>query len=212
MASLCKSLFVVFEGLDGSGKTTQIELLANRLRKLGHEVNLSAEPTDFLPSGQLIRDILQHRIKADPKTVAALFAADRIEHLLHPETGVLDRLAAGQTVISSRYYFSSLAYQAAYAGIDWVAALNSQAKRLRPADLTFFLDLPPEISIERIERNRDQTELFETLEKLTEVRSAFKQAFNYWREDENIVEIDASKNIEEVAEQIWRSAEKMLDQ
>ena len=210
MPNSSRPLFIVFEGLDGSGKTTQIERLADRLAAEGYNVQLTAEPTDFLPSGQLIRDILQHRVTADPKTVAALFAADRIEHLMHPETGVLARLEAGQTVIASRYYFSSLAYQAAYGGIDWVAALNSQARALRPADITFFLDLPPEVSIERIQRNRDQTELFETLEKLTEVRTAFQRAFKYWGEGEEIVEVDASASIDEVANQIWQPIERLL--
>ena len=195
-------MFIVFEGLDGSGKTTQMELLRDRLTAAGHVVELTAEPTEWT-AGRLIRDIIEHRETAHPQTVAALFAADRIEHLHRPETGILARLAAGEVVIGSRYYFSSLAYQSEYANAEWIAALNYQAKQTRPADITFFLDLQPAISLERITRNRDKIDLFENLEKLTKVRADFLKAFRFWGDGtENIHVIDASQSIEEVAKEI----------
>lgn len=195
-------MFIVFEGLDGSGKTTQMELLRDRLVKAGHTVELTAEPTEWT-AGRLIRDIMEHRETAHPQTVAALFAADRIEHLHRPETGILARLAAGEIVIGSRYYFSSLAYQSEYANAEWIAALNSQAKQTRPADITFFLDLQPEVSLARIKSNRNQIDLFENLEKLTKVRADFLKAFQFWGDEtENIHLIDASQPIEMVAKQI----------
>lgn len=198
-----KHPFIVFEGLDGSGKTTQMELLKARLEANGQPCLLTTEPTE-LPSGRLIRDVLEHRRIAHPQTVAALFAADRIQHLHEAETGILASIERGITVICSRYYFSSLAYQADSADIEWVANLNLQAKLTRPADITFFLDLEPEVSIKRIQNNRDQVDLFENLEKLTAVRAAFNRAFEYWGDtQENIVRIDASKSVEEIAEEIW---------
>ncbi|MEM6397297.1 MAG: dTMP kinase [Bacteroidota bacterium] len=205
MPSSFKPLFIVFEGLDGSGKTTQMEMLAEHLRKNGHDVHLTAEPTDFLSTGQLIRDVLQGKHAFDARTLAALFAADRIQHLTNPKTGVLDRLSSGQTVISSRYYFSSLAYQAETGALDWVAALNSQARALKRADITFFLDLSAEASMKRISSNRDESELFETEERLDKARQAFERAFEYWKEGEHVVRIDASEEIEDVFEKIVES-------
>ena len=87
-------LFIVVEGLDGSGKTTQIELLRDQLQGLGEACYLTSEPTD-LPTGKLLRSILSGAINADPRTVAALFATDRIEHLFNAHTGILAKLAAG---------------------------------------------------------------------------------------------------------------------
>lgn len=202
--------FIVFEGLDGSGKSTQIDLLKSKLEAIGHQCLVTAEPTE-LPSGRLIRDILEHRQKAHPQTVAALFAADRIQHLHEPKTGILAELDNGTTVISSRYYFSSLAYQADCANIDWIAELNQQAKLCRPADITFFLDLAPEISMQRIQENRNQVDLFENLEKLTAVRAAFNRAFEYWGDEaENIVRIDASQSVADIQEQIWQAVERLI--
>ncbi|MEM9835320.1 MAG: dTMP kinase [Bacteroidota bacterium] len=197
-------MFIVFEGLDGSGKTTQMELLRDYLLSTGERVHLTAEPTEWR-AGKIIRDVLEHRETAHPQTVAALFAADRIEHLHRPETGILARLAAGEVVIASRYYFSSLAYQSEYSNIEWIAALNDQAKQTRPADITFFLDLAPEISLERIQQNRDQIDLFENKEKLTKVRADFKKAFTFWGDSqENIYFIDASQNRAAIQTEIRR--------
>lgn len=201
-------MFIVFEGLDGSGKTTQIALLANRLEAAGHKVQLTAEPTEWI-AGRLIRDVIEHRQTAHPQTVAALFAADRLEHLHRPHTGILARLERGEIVIASRYYYSSLAYQAEFASIEWIAALNQQAKNTRPADITFFLDLPAELSMQRIQSNRSSTDLFENTEKLTKVRAAFQAAFAYWP-DENIQQMDASQPIETLADDIARRVMAML--
>jgi dTMP kinase len=195
--------FIVFEGLDGSGKSTQIDLLIERLRVAGHRTAITAEPTE-LPVGRLIRDVIEHRLSAHPQAVAAMFAADRLQHLHEPQTGILDQLAAGVSVIGSRYYFSSLAYQADCADIEWIASLNQQAKNTRPADLTIFLDLPPEVSIERITKGRDQVDLFENFQKLTDVRVAFERAFDYWGDDaEHIIQLDARVSVDELSDQIW---------
>ncbi|WP_273447728.1 dTMP kinase [Neolewinella agarilytica] len=197
-----RPLFIVIEGLDGSGKTTQIEMLRDRFQGGGAACHLTAEPTD-LPTGRLIRSILQHEITANPKTVAALFAADRIEHIHHPEQGMLAQLAAGYHVIASRYYFSSLAYQSEFADPGWIALLNMEAKRTLPADVTIFLDLEPDLSMERIAARGEEKELFETREKLTHVRESFHLAFEHFGEGENIHIVDASRDPVTIAEEIW---------
>lgn len=195
-------LFIVIEGLDGSGKTTQIEMLNDRLQGGGAACYLTAEPTE-LPTGKFIRSILQKKVTADPRTVAALYAADRIEHLFHPEEGLLHKLTEGYHVIASRYYFSSLAYQSEFADPGWIASLNMMAKRTLPADITFFLDLDPDVSMQRIEARGETKELFETKEKLAHVRESFHLAFEHFGEGENIHIIDATGDPIEISDAIW---------
>jgi len=202
-------LFIVIEGLDGSGKTTQIGMLKDRLQGGGAACYLTAEPTE-LPTGKFIRSILQKEIAADPRTVAALYAADRIEHLFHPEEGLLHMLAEGYHVIASRYYFSSLAYQSEFADPGWVASLNLLAKRTLPADITIFLDLDPEVSLQRIEARGETKELYETREKLTHVRESFHLAFEHFSKGENIHVIDASGDPVAISDAIWTVVESRL--
>lgn len=201
-------LFIVIEGLDGSGKTTQIELLRDALQARGEACYVTAEPTE-LPTGRFIREVLRGDRRVDARTLAALFAADRVEHLYHPEEGLLAKLAAGYHVIASRYYFSSLAYQSEFVDPGWIAALNSLARRTLPADLTIFLDLEPAVSMQRIRERKEETELFETEEKLRHVRESFREAFAVYGQGENIVTIDAGQEVIEVADAILAAVEDL---
>ena len=204
-------LFIVVEGLDGSGKTTQIDMLRDHLQARNEACHLTAEPTD-LPTGRLIRSVLRGEHSMDPRAVAALYAADRIEHLHRPEEGILARLAAGYHVIASRYYFSSLAYQSEYADPGWIAALNHVAKSTLRADLTIFLDLEPEVSLARIERRGEGLELFDTREKLTHVRESFHAAFEFWGEGERIEMIDAGQDAITIADRIGALVDDLLEE
>lgn len=204
-----RPLFIVVEGLDGSGKSTQIDLLRHQLQGLGQACYLTAEPTD-LPTGKFLRQILSGEITADMRTVAALFAADRMEHLFHPTEGLLKKLEEGYHVIASRYYFSSLAYQSEYADPAWIAGLNRLAKQTLPADLTLFLDLAPEVSMERIQSRGETTEIYESVEKLSHVRESFRLAFEHFGQNERIRTIDASGAVAEVADAIWSEVTVLL--
>jgi dTMP kinase len=199
-------LFIVIEGLDGSGKTTQIEMLRDRLQSGAAACYLTAEPTE-LPTGKFLRSVLQKKVEADPRTVAALFAADRIEHLFHPEEGLLRKLEDGYHVIASRYYFSSLAYQSEFADPGWIASLNMLAKRTLPADITIFLDLDPDVSMERIAARGEEKELFETKEKLAHVRESFHLAFEHFGDGENIHIIDAGGDPIDISDAVWAVVE-----
>ncbi len=140
--------FIVLEGIDGAGTTTQAALLADALReRLGVEVELTREPTDG-PLGRVLRAALTGRERLDPVTLALAFAADRADHVHNPRTGIAAALAAGRWVVSDRYVLSSLAYNRG--GIvtrDWLTAINRHA--LAP-DLTLFLAVDPELALKRI--------------------------------------------------------------
>jgi dTMP kinase len=136
------------EGIDGSGTTTQTERLVKYLRQQGRTAVATREPSAG-PIGRLLREVLlgQHRMpggaSVDGRTMALLFAADRLDHL---QREVEPLLAEGADVVSDRYLMSSLAYQAEEADREWVALL---ARGVRPPDLTILLDLPVEVAARR---------------------------------------------------------------
>lgn len=197
-----KSKFIVFEGIDGAGKTTQIELLCSALEKKGLRCKITAEPTD-LPSGREIREALSGKTKKTPIQMAEMFALDRAIHNTHPEEGINRALAEGITVVSDRYYYSSLAYQGAALGYETVAALNLDNESIRTPDLCVFLDLTPEKSLERIGKRGEATEIYENFDYLTKTRAMFFDVFERLRaRGEKIAIIDASGSVSEVSERV----------
>ena len=118
-----KGRFIVFEGIDGSGKTTQIRLLAEHLKRAGRKVHITAEPTTSV-SGGLLRDALCGARKRSPGELAALFLLDRINHNVCPVNGIEKLTSDGYDVICDRYYYSSLAYQGRQTDYRWVADMN----------------------------------------------------------------------------------------
>ncbi|MBE3063840.1 MAG: dTMP kinase [Spirochaetes bacterium] len=168
--------FVVLEGLDGSGTTTQMKLLAERLEREGRPHAATWEPTDG-PVGSLIRSILSKRTPAHPRTVALLFAADRNEHLYEPGTGIAERTKRGEIVICDRYLFSSLAYQSLESDPDYVLALNSAFPF---PQLLVFLDTPVEVCQERLAR-RGSAELYDGFAFQSRVRAEYLKAIERFR-------------------------------
>ena len=195
--------FIVFEGIDGAGKTTQIKLLAENLKKEGVDCYLTAEPTD-MPSGKIIREALSGRLPVSCAEMADMFVRDRMIHNKDEEKGIDPHLERGITVISDRYYYSSLAYQGAELGYDKVAALNLDNPEIRTPDICVFLDLTPDKSLERIGKRADTpTEIYENYEYLEKTRRMFFDVFERLeRRGENIAIIDASGTPEEIAEKI----------
>jgi dTMP kinase len=198
-----KNLFIAFEGIDGSGKSTQVKLLVKKLKEEGHKVYCTSEPTDR-PIGAMIRDIFQHKMEADHRTIAGLFIADRLDHLLNKSTGILKKLEEGYTVIIDRYYFSSYAYQGVHMSLDWVIEANKQSADLLRPDLNIFIDIEPDIAIQRINKGRELIELYETKENLTNVRNKFFEAFEKQKELEKIFITDGNRSQDNIACDIWR--------
>lgn len=198
---MIQSPFIAFEGIDGSGKSTQAAMLAATLTADGHRVHLTSEPTGG-PIGAMIRNIFNHRQEADHRTIAGLFVADRLDHLLNNTDGIVKMRNEGFIVISDRYYFSSYAYQGAHMPMDWVIAANSLSAGILRPDLNIFIDVPPEICMERISHGRNSTELYETLDNLKCVRSRFFEAFEKTAAVEKIRIIDGNRAPEEIAADI----------
>ena len=194
-----KGKFIVFEGIDGAGKTTQIQLLAKRLRESGVDVDVSAEPTTN-ESGKALRRALSGQDKKSYSEMAAMFVLDRIGHNYE----IRELVDAGKTVISDRYYYSSLAYQGKATDYNWVRTMNIDCPDIRRPDVCIYLDLTPEESLKRISNGRESVEIYENLEKLTEVRASFYYTIEDLRKDgEQIFIVDASRSIEEISDEIF---------
>ena len=161
--------FIAFEGIDGSGKSTQVRLLSDRLRKEDIPFYATMEPTDS-PIGSLIHQIMTGRVKTDNKVIAALFAADRLDHLLNDVNGIVEKINNGMNVIMDRYYFSSYAYQSVDVPMDWVIHANEQSSAILRPTVNIFIDIDPDTALERIAKTRFQKELFEEKSRLALVR------------------------------------------
>ena len=189
--------FIVFEGIDGAGKTTQIELLEKALQASGRRVYRTAEPTESVTGG-LLRDALGGITKRTTCEMAALFTLDRIFHNVNPVNGIEKMLADGVDVICDRYYYSSLAYQGSETDEDWVREINLHCPEIRTPDACIFLDLTPEQSMARINGNRVTHEIYENTERLTKVRAQFYRVFEALKDTDRIYIVNAAGSIEEI--------------
>lgn len=203
-----KNLFIAFEGIDGSGKSTQVKHLSDKLEKAGHKVYSTCEPTNS-PIGSIIRNIFTHRMEADDRVVAGLFVADRLDHLLNKENGILKKLSEGYTVITDRYYFSSYAYQGSHMSLDWVIEANSLSAELLRPDINVFIDISPDVSMRRLQMGRSSMELYETLDNLKKVRKTYFEAFEKLKLEENIFITDGNRPPDAVALEIWQEVSKI---
>jgi dTMP kinase len=176
---------------------------------MGYQLHTTCEPTDG-PIGKLIRKAFKGEMNLNDKTIAGLFVADRLEHILNPDFGMLQYLGADHLVICDRYYFSSYAYQASFTSMEWVIQANAISASLLKPDLTIFVDVDPLVCMERIMKNRSATELYENLENLERVRANYFKAFEMLKQEENVFVTDGSLSIEQVEENIWLKIESML--
>ena len=162
------NLFIAIEGIDGSGKSTQVAALKDYLIQKDIPCYSTFEPTNG-PIGKMIRQIFAHQMEADQRTIAALFVADRLEHLLNKNDGVCKMLEQGHLVITDRYYFSSYAYHGTHMDMDWVIQANSICADILRPHLTIYIDMDPEVSMQRLAANRQHIEMYETFDNLKQV-------------------------------------------
>lgn len=197
-----QNLFIAIEGTDGSGKSTQARLLAQRLSEAGHAVHSTFEPTGG-HIGKLLRSILKGELKAGQESIAALFLADRLYHLNNEEDGLVKMIAEGKTVVSDRYYFSSYAYHSMFVDMDWVIDCNRLCAQLLRPHLTIFIDVSPEQCMQRILANREVPEIYETGETLKKVRDNYLKAFDKLATEEAVSIVDGDADIATVAARVW---------
>jgi dTMP kinase len=204
-----KNHFIAFEGIDGSGKSTQVKLLSEKLKKEGFKIYTTFEPTDS-PVGSVIKNIFKHRIDADHRTIAGLYVADRLDHLLNKTNGILKKLEEGYIVITDRYYFSSYAYQGTHMSLDWVIQANSLSAELLRPDLTIFIDVPPEVSMQRLSEGRDMIQLYENLENLHNVKAKYFESFDKLKKEEKIFITDGNRPFEIIFNDVWNEVYPIL--
>lgn len=204
-----KGSFIVFEGIDGSGKTTQINLLKQKIEASGTRCLVTREPSDG-PIGVMIRQCLTGRMPIDEAALAALFAADRLDHINNQVNGLKSKIEEEISVISDRFVLSNYAYQSVKAPLEWVMQLNSQALNTLRPDCHIFIDVDPEISLNRMAAGRFQTELFENKTRLTQVRKNYLEIIEKLKEKENIIIIDGNNSINDIAEDIWKNVSHLF--
>jgi len=199
---MSKKLFIVLEGIDGSGSSTQSELLKEYFVSQGEKAVISPEPSSGI-IGNLIRQALKKRILFTEDTdlfdeqMAYLFAADRHDHLYNDVDGVFKLINDGFHVISTRYYFSSLAYNChTPEEFNFVSNLN---QKFPNPDLTIYLDISPEVSLSRI-KNRSLKEIYETKEKLSKVRKNYQKIFTDYTD--KLLIIDGTEDKTEINKKI----------
>ena len=193
MAEVLKR-FWVLEGLDGAGTTTQLKNLEKYMSEKGLAVFRTAEPTIY-ESGLLIRRVLSGQFKVPQSTTAYLFAADRDNHLNNPEYGIIAHLNRGETVISDRYLFSSLAYQSIGFDFDEVQRLNSSFPY---PELVLYVDTPVEDCISRIDSRGEQKEIYEKLDYQTKVHDNYERIFSCLPDGCRLIRVDGRLSRDEI--------------
>ena len=197
---MARGKFIVLEGVDGAGTTTQARLIHTSLEARGLKAVITAQPS-VGPIGKLIRAILRGEVTRDdrspigPTAIAALFAADRSEHV---ETQIKPWLEQGYHVICDRYYHSSLAYQGLELGIEYVAGLNAVMKT---PDVIFYVDVDADVAASRRQQRNTAQELYEVEVFQNKLRHAYQAAFDI-RDADRVIHLDGNGSIEELHTQI----------
>jgi len=190
--------FIVIEGLDGSGKSTQAKKLTENLKGS----LLTREPSDG-SVGSLCRSAFSGQLKLNASSIMLLLIADRIEHA---EDIVMPALEAGQNVICDRYYLSNMAYQATdEQTMQEIYELNKRFFA-PPPDLTIFLSLEPKIALERIKSRSVDRSVFEDLCTLERINTNYQKAIAHLKsQGEKVIEISAMPEEDEIASEILKT-------
>lgn len=191
--------FIVIEGLDGSGTSTQLKFFENKFMELGIKYDCTFEPTDNL-IGQLIKKVLKGKNPITHETIALLFSADRTEHINSKENGIIKNIKDGKIVVSDRYLFSSIAYQSINCNRDWVISIN----RFPLPEYLFFIDTPPEECIKRI-KNRKIKEIYENIDFQRKAYESYLKTINSFKDTEmTVYTVDGTQPPDNIFNEIWK--------
>lgn len=213
-----RGAFIVIEGIDGSGKTTQARMLHDRLEQIGVPIILEKEPTSS-PIGTLCRNIIEDKCEygvgdIDSRTLSMLFAADRFDHITNSKNGLSQKLTSGNNVICDRFYLSNIVYQSYthfYTEHCWqrimdVLHMNDINHNELAPDLIIYVNTPPEIAINRIkERGNDLSTYEQSVSRLSQIYNTFDRAIDVLRRswNENIVEVNGLDSVEKIHDAIY---------
>lgn len=200
-----KGKFIVFEGIDGSGKSTQIKRLYQRLND---NVCMTSEPTKS-NIGTLLRRYLSGELTAENDVLAMLFASDRLDHFVNQQDGIVKTVSAGTTVLCDRNYFSSFAYQDNPQDDMFIVNINNKARSTLKPDVHIFIDITPEKALERINSNRSSIEIFENLESLSKIYNNYYKYFDLLKNEENIFIVNGNRTEDEIADEIFEYVNKL---
>ncbi len=187
-------MFIAVEGIDGSGKTTTVTEIERFLRRRGYAVHRTSEPTGG-DSGRAIRALLagdEDRAYLHHE-LALLFAADRLRHLADE---IEPALAAGKTVLTDRYLFSSLAYQSSVLPYEWVREINRFA---RIPDVVIYIGVSLDTACARIAATRQKTELFEKRVFLEKLLDTYERVILEYGDRVCVVRLDGEVKMDEIA-------------
>ena len=188
--------FIVFEGIDGAGTSTQIKKLVESNPDF---FVATAEPTTG-ETGKFLRKMLAGDFTVDEKTNAYLFAADRCEHIFG-KGGVKELCESGKIVVSDRYFFSSMAYQSVSCGEELPKLLNSPFPL---PEYLFFFEINPEISLARVNSRNEKKEIYEKLDVQKKIAAQYEKVISSYENDSSasgmkIIRINAADSIENIA-------------
>ena len=193
--------FIVFEGIDGSGKSTAMRTSASVLKERGFEVSVTCEPTDGKIGG-MIRSFMtgEPGYGFDERVIAALFAADRLDHILK-SGGIKDELEKGVNVLCDRFWLSSLAYQSGAYGMENVMDLNKGISGILKPDMTLYYSVCADTALNRIDSRGEKKEYYERRDRLERTLAAYGRAVELRRREDNIVVINGDRPEKDVAEE-----------
>lgn len=199
--------FIVFEGIDGSGTTTQLNRLLKTCSARGIKAIGTQEPTSS-PIGLLIRDFLSKKKDFAEETIIRLFATDRCQHI-YGRDGIIENIENGFLVCSDRYLFSSLAYQGFG---DKKEKVIKENEGFPLPTILFFLDIEPSKAIQRIEKRGSEKEIYENTNFLTNVRENYLQTIRFYQTHHPEMKtfiLDATENEEDIAKKIEEVLERL---
>ncbi|MCA9410218.1 MAG: dTMP kinase [Candidatus Omnitrophica bacterium] len=192
--------WIVFEGLDGAGTTTQVERFVTRLREAGvgaDSILQTAEPTAG-PFGQLCREALRGKFSLDPQTLALAFTVDRSHHL-SKEEGILAHQDRGHWIAMDRYFYSTLAYQDEV-DRDWLLSL---CKLFPRPDLVVFLDTPVEVCLERIHARGKDRDVYEEESAMKRIRESYHWVREHEETRSEWLTLAGDLPAEEISDRVW---------